>query len=275
MQTPIAAADYERFCRFLEQACGITLGTNKEYLLHSRLGNLLNQSYAGSMTSLLRDLESGRVPTVREQVIDAMTTNETLWFRDGSPFEILGRVLLPELAKGRKQPVRIWSAACSSGQEPYSISMIVAEFQAAHPGVLNAEVEILATDISPSVLAQAVAGRYDQIAIGRGLSLERQRRYFSADGPYLRIQPAIAKRITFKEVNLLKPFGALGQFDIIFCRNVLIYFSTANKQLILSKLARQLGPRGYLFLGGSEPIVNYSSDFETLRALQGVYYRLK
>jgi chemotaxis protein methyltransferase CheR len=219
-----ATEDYQRFCKFLEQSCGITLGDNKDYLVRSRLGGLLQQFYNGSLNELVHALERGVGASDRTRIIDAMTTNETLWFRDDHPFENLKETVFPLLSKGRATPVRIWCAACSSGQEPYSISMAVSEYQDANPGTFAGGVEILGTDISPTMLTTARAGRYDRIAIGRGLSSERQQRFFTADDQHLKIREEIARRVSFKALNLLHSFGGLGQFDIVFCRNVLIFF---------------------------------------------------
>lgn len=275
MQSGFTASDYERFCRYLENACGITLDKNKGYLVRSRIGRLVDESYGGSLGALVSALEGGASLTVRARVIDAMTTNETLWFRDGHPFTALTEMIFPEFSTARTNALRIWSAASSTGQEPYSISISIAEYLAAKPGALPKDIEIIATDISPSVLQQARAGVYDQFEIARGLSPERQKRFFVPTGESMQVRGEIARRVQFRELNLLHGYTSLGPFDVVFLRNVLIYFSNENKKLIISKIVKQLKPRGFLFLGGSEPLGNYSTDFEMVRYGRGVVYRLK
>ncbi len=274
----ISAADYARFCTFLEKSSGIILGQNKEYLVKNRLRSLLEETREKTLSALLDVLENGHQNALRSRVIDAMTTNETLWFRDIYPFEILKETILPELSdklRGQHGPLRIWSAASSTGQEAYSISISVNEFLNQSPGSLPQNVEIVGTDISQAAIEQAKEGVYDEYEILRGLSEQHQRQYFEQDGPKRRIVTEIKQRVRFQELNLLQSYSLLGQFDIIFCRNVLIYFSNEVKSDILSRMARSLKPGGYLFLGGSEPIANYSDEFDMIRCQQGVVYRLK
>lgn len=270
----ISTEHYDRFCRYLESVCGITLGANKAYLVRSRLSGIMEDVGAHTLGELVSGLERGTSPALKVRVIDAMTTNETLWFRDEYPFEILKDMIFPELGGPRAQPIRIWSAACSSGQEPYSLSMTVSEYLMQRPGSLPMGVQIVATDIAPSILKQARSGLYDDLEIGRGLSAERRMRYFTREGDKLKLRDDIRARVEFREANLLQSFATLGMFDIVFCRNVLIYFSHENKRDILTRIARTLRPRGYLFLGGSEPIANYSNEFEMVRCPRGVLYRL-
>ncbi|RME35283.1 MAG: protein-glutamate O-methyltransferase CheR [Gammaproteobacteria bacterium] len=268
--------DYERFCRFLEQSCGIVLGPGKMYLVSSRLAPLLREQGLSGLGELVQRLESGRSRALRVAVVDAMTTNETLWFRDGHPFELLKEEVLERLSGPRAGPVRIWSAACSTGQEPYSISMAVQECNEKSPGRLPAGVEIIATDISPSVLKQAREGIYEELELRRGLSPERRQRFFRdlGDGR-MQVREDIRRRVTFRELNLLQSYVGLGRLDVVFLRNVLIYFSHENKSDILRRVAQALRPPGYLFLGGSEPMASYSDAFEMVRCRRGVVYRLK
>lgn len=269
----ITPADYDRFKRFLENACGILLGDGKQYLVSSRLNKLLREEGLDGMTQLLGCLERDQPRHLRDAVIDAMTTNETSWFRDGTPFEILSGVVLPEL-EGRAGTVpRIWSAACSSGQEPYTISITVGEYLQKRPGSRLGATQIVATDISASVLAQARRGTYESVALGRGLSETRRRQWFTQDGDSWQVNEAVRRRVSFREQNLLHGFSALGRFDIIFCRNVLIYFAAERKRDILQRMALSLNPQGYLFLGASETISGYSDAFELVRSPSGNVYR--
>jgi chemotaxis protein methyltransferase CheR len=272
---PISTQDYDRFREFLEGACGIVLGDNKQYLITSRLSPLLAEYQIPSLGALVERLRREYSSPLYERIVDAMTTNETLWFRDGFPFEILKQVLLPEQARARATAVRVWSAACSSGQEPYSISMCVEEYQRANPGALTGNVQIVATDLSPSMLGQARAGVYDNAAMARGLSEERKRQFFHHRQGRFELRDEIKRRVGFRELNLMQNYDPLGKFQMIFCRNVLIYFSGDLKRDILARLAAALAPGGYLFLGASEAITGYSDAFEMLRLPQGIVYRLK
>lgn len=267
----IDAQDYAEFSRFLSECCGLVLGENRQYLVSSRLSRLLDEFAFAKVEDLLRALRRTADPTLKSRVIDAMTTNETSWFRDQYPFDILRQTVLPELA-AKQKPIRIWSAACSSGQEPYSIAMIVAEWEAAYPPK-TVSVGILATDLSEGVLTDARAGLYDGLSIVRGLSPERRQRFFDAVENGHRIKPEIQRRVRFQKLNLMESYAALGKFDIVFCRNVLIYFSPETKRRIFDAIARQMEPNGYLFVGASEAVGSYTDAFEILRTPQGAMLR--
>jgi len=277
MEKSISPEEYESFRVFLEGACGIILGDNKHYLVSSRLNRIMREFEIDSLGALVERITRGGNIKLRERIIDAMTTNETLWFRDSFPFEILKERIIPELSKGRdrSRQLRIWSAASSSGQEPYSISVAVHEYTTANPGSLAGGAQIIATDISPSMLEEAGRGSYDSVAVSRGMSPERKQRFFTKNDDRWEIKPEIRSRVTFKELNLMQGYGILGKFDVIFCRNVLIYFSTELKRDILSRMAKALNPQGYLFLGASESIASYCDAFEMVRCQPGVVYRLK
>ncbi|WP_018953170.1 CheR family methyltransferase [Thioalkalivibrio sulfidiphilus] len=270
--TAIQPQDYEDFRLFLEKSCGLVLGENKHYLVTSRLSRLMGEFSVGSVSELLRLLKTGSRPGLRERVIEAMTTNETYWFRDVFPFDILKDTIFPELGKKGVNPVKIWSAACSSGQEAYSISMIVSEFQQARPGVLK-NVQIVGTDISTAIVREAREATFDSLSMGRGLSQERRDRFFVQQGNRWQVRPEIRARASFREFNLLDSYTLLGKFDVVFCRNVLIYFSAESKRDILKRIAQILNPGGYLFLGASESMANYSDAFEMVRCNPGVVYR--
>ncbi len=273
-QEQISQQDYESIRDFLQQSCGIVLGDNKHYLVSSRLGRLLKEQGLSSLSELAARLREDSDPQLQAWVIDAMTTNETSWFRDGYPFEILRNIILPELvAEGARNP-RIWSAACATGQEPYSISIVIEEFLRNRAGVLPG-IQVLGTDISPRVLEDAQSARFDEMAMRRGISGPLRERYFEKEGEIWRLKQIVRDRVVFKQVNLLQSFSHLGKFDCIFCRNVLIYFSSSVKKDILERLTESLRPRGYLFLGGSESLANYSDRFETVRGPSGHVYRLK
>jgi chemotaxis protein methyltransferase CheR len=274
-----APDEYEAFRVFLEQACGIVLGDNKHYLVMSRLGKVLDEAHLGSLGEMVRKLKVDHNGTLREQVVEAMTTNETFWFRDRHPFEILHNRILPDLASRKLRQARIWSAACSTGQEPYSISMVAEEFQATNRATAGMDVQIVGTDISSRVLQEAREAAYDSLALGRGLSAERKQRFFARDVQHWserwQVNPEIRRRVRFTQANLLQSYATLGRFDVIFCRNVLIYFSAELKIDILARMARALNPGGYLVLGASESITQYSDEFSMERCQPGVIYRVK
>jgi chemotaxis protein methyltransferase CheR len=271
----ISPQDYDRFKLFLEQACGILLGEGKQYLITSRLTKLLRDEKIPSVSALLQAIEMRQSRHLRDAVIDAMTTNETSWFRDQSPFEILAKEVFPEMDSIGKRQCRIWSSACSSGQEPYTISIALSEYMSkvSTSGLVNAQ--IVATDISMSMLVTAKQAEYDEGVLGRGLTAERKQQFFKPIGDRWRVADDIVRRVSFNEQNLLSTYGSLGKFDIIFCRNVLIYFAAERKTDILNRMALALNPSGYLFLGASETINGYTDAFEMIRSSHGVFYRLK
>lgn len=271
----ISPQEYEEFRAFLEGACGIVLGENKQYLVSSRLSRVVAEYGLGSLSELIRLIGRERSSELRDRIIEAMTTNETSWFRDRTPYTALSELILPDLARTRRNLLRIWSAACSSGQEPYSIGITVSEFQIANPGVLRADVQIVATDISPAMLGVARGARYDSLAMGRGMLPERKKRYFQPHGELWEVIPSIRSKVQFRELNLLQSYALMGRFDVIFCRNVLIYFSTASKRDILERMTQTLNPGGYLLLGGSESLTGMTDLYEMIRFDGGVVYKLR
>lgn len=272
-----ADSDFNSFRDFLERTCGIVLGENKRYLVTSRLGRLLEQKGIHSLGELMKQIQLQPRSGLREMVVDAMTTNETLWFRDSYPFEILKSRLLPELIRDQPgQRLRIWSAACSSGQEPYSLSMAVDEFERTNLGQLRGGVQIIATEISTNMLNAAKAACYDNLAMARGLSMERQARYFDETAPgEWTIKQAVQNRVEFRQLNLLESYSILGKFDIVFCRNVLIYFSADVKKDILRRIHATLKPGGYLMLGASEALNGLPELYSMVQCNPGIVYQAK
>jgi chemotaxis protein methyltransferase CheR len=237
----------------------------------------MEQHSIKTLGELVQRMQSQPRCGLRELVVDAMTTNETLWFRDVYPFEVLKNRVLPELIKANPgQRLRIWSAASSSGQEPYSLSMSIDEFEKTNIGQLKAGVQIVATDLSPSMLANCKSGEYDSLAMGRGLSAERLQRYFDPKGPgRWVVKPAIKSRVVFRPLKLLDSYSSLGKFDIGFCRNVLIYFSAEVKKDILTRIHAMLKPGGYLFLGASEALNGLPSHYQMVQCSPGIIYKVK
>ena len=263
------ADDYQVFRAFLDQACGIVLGDNKQYLVAYRMRRILEDLQIKSLSALVERANQQSPPGLKEKVIDAMTTNETFWFRDNAPFEALRDVLLPRLVlQEKRQPLRIWSAACSSGQEPYSISMVIEEFKSRHPGRLMRDPEIVATDISTSVLASARQAEYDSLSVSRGLSEARRKQFFDEIpmGQY-RLKRTITERVSFRQLNLKDPYSSLGRFDVVFCRNVLIYFAAELKIDILQRMHSVMTPGASLILGASESLPAALTDRYSLERI--------
>jgi len=253
-------AEFESFRHFLQKECGIYLSDNKRYLVDTRVRQIMTRYQFSTLEELLA--AALHDAQLRVQVVDAMTTNETYWFRDHYPFEWLQNYLH---AAEVHRP-RVWSAACSSGQEPFSLSIIADE--------CGVNLDIVATDISPSMLDVARAGSYDNLAMARGLSPQRAGKYFTQlNEKYQQFAPDLCSRIDFRSLNLMNSFSAMGSFDIIFCRNVLIYFDTDLKRDILQRLHCCLKPGGYLFLGASEGIAGLAELYEMINCRPGICYR--
>jgi chemotaxis protein methyltransferase CheR len=251
------------------------LGDNKQYLVQSRLRRIMADCEIDSVGELVDKMNRMPRSPLRESVVDAMTTNETLWFRDTHPFRILEEVILPELVAKRTSPIKLWSAACSTGQEPYSISMVFEEFKKKNIGI-RAALGITATDISPSVIASAKKAEYEMLAIGRGLSKERIDKFFTmtSNGSW-KVKHELVKCVDFRLLNLMDSYVSLGKFDVVFCRNVLIYFSAESKKDILSRIHGTLKPGGYLVLGASESLSGMPEKYEMVHCRPGIIYRAK
>ncbi len=271
----IGEDDYLRFRGFLERRCGIVLGENKQYLVRSRLSPLMRKHGYQKLSDVVDEVVNEKCKGLVDEVVDAMTTNETLWFRDNYPFQLLSEQILPQF-KGQRLPLKVWCAASSSGQEPYSVAMTVLEYARRSPGALPGGMQILGTDISSEMLERCREGTYDNLSLSRGLSEERKRQFFDSVGEgVLSVKKELRDMVSFRALNLLDSFSVLGRFDIIFCRNVLIYFSAEMKTQILNKVSSALNKGGILFLGASESMAGLSDDFEMVRCPTGLYYTKK
>ncbi|EPJ44626.1 MAG: MCP methyltransferase, CheR-type [Osedax symbiont Rs1] len=272
----ITSLGFKQFSRYLESSCGIVLAENKQYLVQCRLAKVMSENSYSDLEQLVSAmaLPSGRM--LKDQVVDAMTTNETLWFRDSHPYEVLIKKIFPELMNNSTSHIRVWSAACATGQEPYSISMVAQEFVEANPSARGAKISIVATDISSTALGLAKKGEYELFALGRGLSKRRQEKFFSKvkEGVW-QVNQNVRACVLFKGINLLESYGMLGKLDLVFCRNVLIYFSTELKKVILQKIHAQLKTGGYLMLGASESLPDLSDKFEMIHCKPGIVYKAK
>jgi chemotaxis protein methyltransferase CheR len=272
----------EEFCLirdYIEKHCGIHLTDDKVYLVETRLTTLMFEQGCKSFGELYNKAVVDRTYVLRDKIIEAITTNETFWFRDLHPFGILNEVLFnrfaEEIISGNRTKIKIWCCACSTGQEPYSIAMTYLDFIRKNPSLSPRHIEILATDISSTVLFLGKLGRYDNLAISRGLSDCFKDRYFEKGDNVWTISEQVKKMVRFQKLNLQESFSHVGRHDIIFCRNILIYFSTDFKQDILGRIAALLRPDGYLFLGASESIIMYTDEYEMMRHAMGLYYKVK
>lgn len=250
----------------------IVLGTGKEYLVESRLVPLARRAGATDVDAYVADLRRRGTVLATRQVVEALTTNETSWFRDNAPYTALRDQVLPDLASRRPgRRLRIWSAACSSGQEPYSISMTALDT----PALAGWAVDVLGTDLSEEMLERARTGRYSQLEVNRGLPATTLVKHFVRDGAGWRIAPAVTAPVTFRQLNLVRPFPALGRFDVVFLRNVLIYFDVATKQAVLDRVRQVMAPDGYLFLGAAEMTTGVDASWDRIPAGRSSVYRIR
>jgi chemotaxis protein methyltransferase CheR len=249
---------------------GLVLTLDKAYLLESRLLPVARKWRLKSLAELAAALRGQADSAMVRDVVEAMTTNESFFFRDVKPFDQFKSFVLPHLLRARAatRSIRIWSAACSSGQEPYSLAMIMSEQRAQLAGW---RVEILATDLSTEILDKATAGLYSQFEVQRGLPIQLLVKYFKQQGERWQIDPAIRAMVSFRQLNLLDDMAALGRFDVIFCRNVLIYFDQPTKTLVLDRLSRQMAPDGHLYLGGAETVLGISDRLQPVPEHRGIY----
>jgi len=254
----VKPADYEYLRKFLKQRSGLDLSSDKQYLVESRLIPLARRNGLAGIAELVGSLRGGSDPLDKE-VVEAMTTNETFFFRDKAPFDHLSETIFPALVKARadRRALRIWCAASSTGQEPYSIAMVAKEF----PGLSGWRVEIVATDLSQAVLEKSRSGLFSQFEVQRGLPIQMLVKYFTPAGELWQLNADIRAMVQHRQLNLLQDFASLGMFDVIFCRNVLIYFSQETKALIFNRLAQMIEPDGVLVLGAAESAVGISDAF--------------
>ncbi|HKX09958.1 MAG TPA: protein-glutamate O-methyltransferase [Stellaceae bacterium] len=262
--------EFDFLCKLLKERSGLVLTRDKAYLLESRLLPVARKRDLKSVDELVAAVRARPTGDLVRDVIEAMTTNESFFFRDIKPFEQFKSFVLPELMKARaaRRQIRIWSAACSSGQEPYTLAMLLAESQAKLAGWT---VDIVATDLSTEILERAQAGLYSQFEVQRGLPIQYLVKYFKQQGERWLIDPALRRRVRFRMFNLLDEPSSLGGFDVIFCRNVLIYFDQPTKTTVLERMSRILAPDGYLFLGGAETVLGISDKFQAAPENRGVY----
>ena len=268
------AADFDYLRRFLYERSAIVLDPGKEYLVESRLVPLARKEGLAGLETLIGSLRAGTANGLIQKVVEAMTTNETSFYRDNAPFEVMRTKLLPTLLPilDKERTLRIWSAAASTGQEIYSIAMILRDH---FPQLGSWKVHLLATDLSRDVLAKAREGRYNQLEVNRGLPAAMLVKHFEKHGMEWQVKADIRQQVEFREMNLATNWPAIPPMDVVFLRNVLIYFDVETKRQILGRVRRVLRPHGYLFLGGAETTFQIDDGFERVAIDKATVYRLR
>jgi chemotaxis protein methyltransferase CheR len=278
----ITPSEFTTFTKYILEISGISLDAGKEYLLETRLSPLLAELGCNSFDQLYRIARSEAGKEVEKKIIDAISTNETYFFRDMTPFELLQYKIIPDLIDKRMKkkqtgafpiPIRFWSAANSTGQELYSIAMVIKELFLDRS---KYQVTILGTDISDKAIAYASYGKYNKFEISRGLPKDKLSKYFNpVENECWRVKDELRAMVSFKKMNLMKPFTGMGKFDIIFCRNVAIYFTQETRRELYKKIASVIEPDGYLIIGSTESLMNDTTIFKPQRYLRSVFYQLE
>lgn len=261
--------------RYIHEICGVALDATKTYLIEARLGPLADRHQCRSFTDLCQRAKADATHALSRAIVDAITTNETSFFRDTAPFELLQHKILPDLIDARRKTsaslrIRVWSAACSTGQEVYSIAMVFKELLV---DLMRHDLRILGTDISSDAVARASRGIYTDLELQRGLGDGRCSRHFQRDGANWKIKDELRALATFRTFNLMGDCSPLGTFDIVFCRNVAIYFGEADRIALFRKLGQALPGDGYLVIGSTESLSGIAPQFEPHRYLRSVFYR--
>ncbi len=261
--------------RLVNQLCGVILDGTKGYLIESRLSGLAEAAGCATFAEFCRKVRSSTDRSLATKVIDAITTQETLFFRDASPFEALAHKVIPDLIDSKAgslfpKRIRVWSAACSTGQEPYSIAMVFHELL---PDVHSWDIQILATDISDAAIQRASAGLFPRHEIQRGMKPQMLSKYFREGPAGWKVRDELRGMIAFQRLNLLEPFPTLGPFDVIFCRNVAIYFDPPSRRSLFMRLADRLTPEGTMFVGSAESLADLGPQFLPLHHCRTVFYQ--
>ena len=262
--------EYDYLRKLLKERSGLVLSDDKQYLVESRLLPLARKVGVAGLSELVSKLKAVGAEALAVDVVEAMTTNELFFFRDRIPFDHFRQTIVPSLlaARAKERRLRIWCAAASTGQEPYSLAICIKEMAAQLAGW---RIEIIATDLSHGVLEKARAGIYSQFEVQRGLPIALLVKYFTQVGEMWQISPEMRAMVQYRPLNLLQNFASLGTFDIVFCRNVLIYFDQPTKIDVLERMARQLDTDGYLVLGAAETVVGLTESFKPIADRRGLY----
>jgi chemotaxis protein methyltransferase CheR len=270
----LTTSDFDYIRDVVRRQSAIVLEPGKEYLVESRLVPLARKEGEQSIATLVTRMRADTTGALAGRVVDAMTTNETSFFRDNHPFEAMHKHVLPQLVRARtaERRLSIWCGASSSGQEPYTLTMLLEDVLATRPGW---QASLLATDISQEMLDRTRAGVYTQLEVNRGLPVARLLRHFDKVGTQWQVKPELRAMVTTRLVNLAVPFPPIGTFDVVFLRNVLIYFDAATKRAVLQRVRQVLRPDGYLFLGGAETTLGIDDAFDRVVLDRATAYRLR
>lgn len=274
----INPAELKLISQYIQDISGIYLDQSKSYLFETRLSSVAEAHGCKSYQELQAKAKTDVSQKIEKEIIDAITTNETLFFRDKAPFELLQHKILPEIIDARstkttlKTHIKIWSAASSTGQELYSIAIVIKELLRDSPDYLFT---LLGTDISDAAIAQASYGKYNRFEIERGLDKKYLQKYFTLFGDSWKIKDEIRAMVNFRKFNLMQPFNSLGKFDVIFCRNVAIYFTLEDRKRLFNKMADLLADDGYLVIGSTESLTGVCPRFIPKRHLRSIFYQKK
>jgi chemotaxis protein methyltransferase CheR len=273
----ISRDEIKLFAKYIYGVSGINIELSKAYLLETRLGRLLQAENCVSYSDFYHKAKKDLSRRIEKQIIDAITTNETLFFRDTGPFELLKHKILPEvidrrISKFAGNKIRIWSSACSTGQEVFSIAIVLNELLGPGHGF---NIQLLGTDLSDAAIKQASYGVYNKFEIERGLPRQQLQRYFVPCGGDWKIKDEIRSIASFRKINLMQPFTGIGKFDIVFCRNVAIYFTLEDRKKLFNKIADVLEPHGYLIIGSTESLTGVCPRFVPKRHLKSIFYQLR
>lgn len=273
----VTAEDIKVISRLVDDLCGVVLDETKGYLIENRLSAVAEKAGCTTFSELYYKVRYDKDPKLRNEIIDGITTQETLFFRDTSPFEAMQHKAIPELIDAKSKTafpkrLRIWSAACSTGQEPYSIAMVLHELI---PDVNSWDITIYATDIADVAISQASKGSYGSLEIQRGMTPAFLAKYFTQEGNNRKVKDELRALISFEKRNLLKPFVGIGPFDVILCRNVAIYFTPEARKDLFKRLAALLSPEGYMFVGSSESLADVGPEFAPQHHCRSIFYQPK
>ncbi len=275
----ISPEEIKLIAKYIYEISGIYLDESKKYLLETRLNTIAEEQGCASYQDFVRKAKADATKVIERKIIDAISTNETLFFRDSGPFQLLQHKILPELIDARttktaglKTSLKIWSAASSTGQELYSVAIVLQELLG---DLSKYAIKLLGTDISDAAVAQASSGKYNKFEIERGLARDKLTKYFTMAGQTWKVNDQIRAMANFRKLNLMLPFTGLGKFDIVLCRNVAIYFTLEDRKKLFNKIADVLEPDGYLIIGSTESLTGICPRFIPKRHLRSIFYQLK
>jgi len=275
----ISSEEIKLITKYIYEISGIYLDESKKYLLETRLNSIAEEQGCLSYLDFLKKAKADATKAIERKIIDAISTNETLFFRDTGPFQLLQHKIFPELIDARaskisslKTSLKVWSAASSTGQELYSVAIVLQELLG---DLSKYTIKLLGTDISDAAIAQASSGKYNKFEIERGLAREKLTRYFTMSGQMWKVNDQIRSMANFRKLNLMLPFTGLGKFDIVLCRNVAIYFTLEDRKKLFNKIADVLEPDGYLIIGSTESLTGICPRFIPKRHLRSIFYQLK